>query len=117
MDEEGPNAAALPEQYIETVDEEELSRDSARRLSKYHKSLRRFAVGTMALSVLIRSLGFRDAERLTVACHAALFYAGFALLPWIWFSNTWLFWPHMWSGGESHIRHCASHAPDRGTSP
>jgi hypothetical protein len=38
MDEEGAQAA-LPEQFIETVDEEELPADSARGLSKNHESL------------------------------------------------------------------------------
>ncbi len=38
MDEERQGAAAQP-QYIETVDEEEIPADSARRLSRNHKSL------------------------------------------------------------------------------
>ncbi|CAK0746544.1 hypothetical protein CVIRNUC_001700 [Coccomyxa viridis] len=37
----------------------------------------------------------------------ALFYAGFALLPWLWFSNTWLFWPQLQSSGDAHVRRYA----------
>ncbi|CAL5219105.1 g878 [Coccomyxa viridis] len=70
MDEERQGAAAQP-QYIETVDEEEIPADSARRLSRN------------------------------------LFYAGFALLPWLWFSNIWLFWPQLWSSSDQHVRQYA----------
>ena len=35
------------------------------------------------------------------------FVAGFALLPWLWVTNVWLFFPDFWHGGCVH-RWCQS---------
>jgi len=33
-----------------------------------------------------------------------LFYGGFALLPWLWFTNVWLFWPEFRHGKDEEIQ-------------
>ena len=111
MDEERQGAAAQV-QYVETVDEEELPADSARRLSRNHKSLNpdctACACSWHPCSHYCSScmLHLHNLLFLLWFCHAALFYSGFALLPWLWFSNTWLFWPQLWSNRDQHIRQC-----------
>ncbi len=38
----------------------------------------------------------------------ALFLGGFALLPWLWFANAWLFWPHLQRQGDPVVRKCTT---------
>jgi len=33
----------------------------------------------------------------------ALFYAGFLLLPWLWLTSIWYFWPEFWRGTDPII--------------
>lgn len=33
-----------------------------------------------------------------------LFLGGCALLPWLWFANVWLFWPHLQRHGDPVVR-------------
>ena len=114
MDEERQSTAAQV-QYVETVDEEELPADSARRLSRNHKSLNPDCIAqAYCWHSCSQSHGFLCMLNVCMllslvwSCHAALFYAGFALLPWLWFSNIWLFWPQLWSNRDQHVRKCAS---------
>ena len=37
----------------------------------------------------------------------ALFGVGFALLPFFWAANVWLFWPHFWHGHDAVLKRCA----------
>lgn len=37
----------------------------------------------------------------------ALFLGGYVLLPWLWFANIWLFWPHLQRQGDPVVRKCA----------
>ncbi|CAL8460647.1 g177 [Coccomyxa elongata] len=34
----------------------------------------------------------------------ALFLGGCVLLPWLWFANVWLFWPHLQRQGDPVVR-------------
>mmetsp|Transcript_13759 Transcript_13759/g.35348 ORF Transcript_13759/g.35348 Transcript_13759/m.35348 type:complete len:110 (+) Transcript_13759:403-732(+) len=33
-----------------------------------------------------------------------MFYGGFALLPWLWLTNVWLFWPEFRQGSDPEIQ-------------
>jgi len=37
-------------------------------------------------------------------CRPTLFYGGFALLPWLWLTNVWLFWPEFRQGSDPEIQ-------------
>lgn len=39
-------------------------------------------------------------------CRPTLFYGGFALLPWLWLTNVWLFWPEFRQGSDPEIQKC-----------
>eukprot|EP00879_Flechtneria_rotunda_P001446 GHRR01001599.1.p1 GENE.GHRR01001599.1~~GHRR01001599.1.p1 ORF type:complete len:101 (-),score=0.03 GHRR01001599.1:1162-1464(-) len=43
-------------------------------------------------------LSARCADILLLLSWAALFFAGFALLPWLWAVNVWMFWPGLRQG-------------------
>lgn len=47
------------------------------------------------------------AEALPVFSFAALYFAGYAGLPWLWIINVWLFWPTLRSQRDPVIMHCA----------
>lgn len=88
---------------VETVDGEPLERDKARTMA------RRDEWGWAAWSKLSQrrdTAPATDVAALRRAALPALFYAGFAALPWLWAVNVWMFWPDFRSG-DVVVKTCA----------
>lgn len=85
--------SGLDNEYVTSVDDQEISTPYARKFCMRSK-------GTLTSACSLYSPTLSNLVRLLV------FYAGFALLPWLWVMNVWLFWHDFRHGRDSVIQKC-----------
>lgn len=81
--------------FITTVDGQDLQLAQARKVSKRRES--------QSLLALVAFL-VRNAQSLHL--HMPVYLGGFLLLPWSWLANVWLFWPELKHARDPLVYKC-----------